>query len=146
MSYMTDGLTFNTLAEANTARAKQFRNSKGKKSHAKGIKEWTPEKWACALSGEVGELCNLIKKGFRGDFDPTNKEYKKDIANELADVQIYLDLLAQRLGVNLGKATIEKFNHKSRVVGAKVFIREDGSDWTPFDDKNPRMQAAKKSA
>jgi NTP pyrophosphatase (non-canonical NTP hydrolase) len=48
-----------------------------------------------ALAGEVGELCNLIKKWWRDD--KLNPEYKE----EMADVYIYLRLLAEQLGVDL---------------------------------------------
>lgn len=47
-----------------------------------------------ALAGEVGELCNVIKKYWR-DGKLTNYE------EELADVYIYLGLLAENLGVDL---------------------------------------------
>ncbi len=26
------------------------------------VKDWTPQDWALAMAGEVGELCNLLKK------------------------------------------------------------------------------------
>lgn len=81
-----------------------------------------------AVLGELGELANVMKKVRRGDM--TQAKAHQLIADELADVQTYLDILAMRLGVNLGKATIDKFNRVSMRVKAKVFIREDGSDWS----------------
>lgn len=30
------------------------------------LQDWSATDWACALAGEVGEACNLIKKARRG--------------------------------------------------------------------------------
>ncbi len=119
MSYGTDGLTFNTLRGANERRIK---DSKYKKCEA----EWTPAHWMQATMGELGELANILKKVDRGDF--TLKEVKVDIANELADVQTYLDILAFKLGIDLGRATTAKFNAVSKRIGSRVYIGDDG-DW-----------------
>lgn len=138
MGYGTDGLTFNTLRQADINRLPTFKNSQGGRAHKKDDgSDWNPAQWLQALVGEVGEFANLRKKFERGDI--TFEQYKVEAAKELADVQIYLDLLALRCldhgdyvdphGVNLGKATIDKFNEVSVRVGSEVFIRDDGSDW-----------------
>ena len=142
MGYMTDGLTFNTLRSANLKRVTQFRDAKGNLSHPKeggGLHSWTPADWMNAVVGELGELANLLKKVKRGDF--TLGEKRQEITDEFADVQTYLDLLAASVGVNLGQATIDKFNRVSKRVDSPVLIREDGSDWKydpsfdgPFED------------
>ncbi len=49
---------------------------------------------ALALAGEVGELCNLIKKEWRDGAD--NHEEQRD---ELADCRVYLELIAKCLGI-----------------------------------------------
>ena len=72
------------------------------------IKEWSLTDWATALAGEVGEACNLIKKLRRGE-----KISVHEIGNELADVVIYADLLAARLGLDLGILVTKKFNEVS---------------------------------
>lgn len=84
------------------------------------IKAWSPTDWACALSGEVGEACNFIKKLRRLDDKPVDldtfskcDEIKKEIAKELADVMAYLDLLATALDIDLEQAIIAKFNEVS---------------------------------
>jgi len=69
------------------------------------IEDWSPTDWACALAGEVGELCNFLKKMRRGK----NVDIKK-IRHEIGDVFTYLDLLSQRLGVDMFECAIEKFN------------------------------------
>lgn len=77
------------------------------------IEAWSPTDWACALAGEVGEAANLIKKGRRGE--PVSVVA---IATELADAVIYLDLLACRLGIDLGGAIASKFNVVSQRRGS----------------------------
>ena len=53
------------------------------------------------------------------NFSPT----KKDIADKVADVFTYLDLLAESLDIDLSKAVIEKFNEVSERVGFPDRIR-----------------------
>jgi NTP pyrophosphatase (non-canonical NTP hydrolase) len=78
-------------------------------------KDWTAADWMTALVGEVGELANLLKKIKRGDeVDPL------EVGKEIADVQTYLDLLAAHLGVDLGEATIQKFNEVSDRRGSGI--------------------------
>jgi NTP pyrophosphatase (non-canonical NTP hydrolase) len=60
------------------------------------------------MAGEAGEACNLIKKMRRGDHVNL-----KQVADELADLVIYADLLAARLDINLGAAVVDKFNEVS---------------------------------
>lgn len=81
---------------------------------------WSPTDWGCALAGEVGEACNLIKKLHRGDHVDRGA-----IAHELADVAIYLDILAGRLGIDLGAAVVEKFNIVSERVGSRYTLGEE---------------------
>jgi NTP pyrophosphatase (non-canonical NTP hydrolase) len=49
-----------------------------------------------ALCGETGELANLIKKDWRGD-----QIEREQIASELADIRIYLELLADAYTLDL---------------------------------------------
>ena len=58
---------------------------------------------ALAFAGEVGELLNLIKKDWRGDGDWRDGP----VFEELADVRIYLELLATALGYDLDAACVE---------------------------------------
>jgi NTP pyrophosphatase (non-canonical NTP hydrolase) len=124
MGYMTDGLTFNVLRAANQRRLPGFKNARGETTDHT---TWTANDWLTAVAGELGELANLLKKIRRGDF--TLEDVRDDVANELADVQTYLDILAASLHVNLGRATIAKFNAVSRRVQSQVRIADDGSDW-----------------
>jgi len=112
-------LTFNKLRDANVKRLRHFKSASGARSHSMPDgSDWTDGEWVCALVGEVGELANLIKKIRRGDIN--RMDVQDDIADELADIQTYLDLLAFRLGVDLGEATKSKFNRVSDRVGSEV--------------------------
>lgn len=137
MGYGTDGLTFNTLRGANQARLPQFKNKHGERAHSMPDgSDWTPAQWLQALTGELGEYANVRKKYERGDL--TFEEFRCEAAKELADVQTYLDILAMRCldsdgsahptGIDLGRATVEKFNEVSARVGSAVYIGSDG-DW-----------------
>ena len=74
---------------------KQLKEASKKRQHIYDDKKWTLPEWGCALSGETGELCNVIKKIHRGDFTLKEANEKELIADEAADVVIYLDLLCQ---------------------------------------------------
>lgn len=132
---MNDGLNFKTLREADIYRLPTFKNSKGGRAHKLDDgSDWNPAQWLQALTGELGEYANKRKKFERGDI--TFEEFKVEAAKELADVQIYLDLLAMRCldhddyvdpkGIDLGQATIDKFNEVSDRVGSPIYIGEDG--------------------
>jgi len=125
MGYMTDGLTFNTLRAGNVARLPTFKNKHGQLAHDKADgSDWSPAQWLQATVGELGEYANIRKKFERGDL--TEAEFMREATRELADVQIYLDLLAFRLGIDLGHATMEKFNEVSARVGSPITIDADG--------------------
>lgn len=126
MGYMTDGLTFNTLRGGNLARLPQFKNKHGELAHSKPDgSDWSPAQWLQAVTGELGEYANLRKKFERGDL--TAEEFKAQAASELADVVTYLDILAFQLGIDLGRATMDKFNEVSVRVGSTVRLAAD--DW-----------------
>ena len=54
---------------------------------------------ALALAGEVGEVCNKVKKYMRGDFEFEDLQAQLD--SELPDILIYLVMLADNLGIDL---------------------------------------------
>lgn len=125
MGYLTDGLSFNTLREANLARLPNFTNRHGKPAHSDPTGgDWSPAQWLQAAVGELGEYANLRKKVERGDL--TEEEGKPLLADELADTIIYLDLLAFQLGIDLGQAVMDKWNRTSKRVGDAHYIDADG--------------------
>lgn len=126
MGYGTDGLTFNSLRGANKARLPQFKNRKGEPAHSQPDgSDWALSTWCNAVLGELGEAANLIKKIERGDI--TLDEAREALGKEFADVVTYLDILAFRAGVDLGRATMDKFNEVSVRVGSTVRLAAD--DW-----------------
>lgn len=74
------------------------------------------------LAGETGEACNVMKKlererhGWAGSRDTV-----AHLAEELADVVICADLIAQQVGIDLGKAIVAKFDETSAKVGLPSF-------------------------
>lgn len=89
--------------------------------------EWNPddsitiEYRGNELAGEVGEACNVIKKlarerlGIRG-----SRATKEQLAEELADVVICVDLIAAQAGINLASAVRSKFNATSEKYGLRT--------------------------
>ena len=116
------GLTFNALRSANAARCPMFKNAKGEMQHSG--RDWSPNDWAVATGGEMGEAMNVLKKIRRGDM--TMSEARPKLAQEFADVVIYLDMLANGCGINLGEAVMDTFNAKSRQLELQLFITETG--------------------
>ncbi len=102
-------LTFSKLRKINIKRCEKIYHEDG------GIDAWSPNDWMTAVCGEVGEAANFLKKIKRGDEGVT----VQDVGKELADVVIYLDLLATRLRLNLGQEVINKFNETSKKYGFK---------------------------
>lgn len=122
-------LTFAALRKANTERCNSAFNHK--------LGDWSLTDWACALAGEVGEAANLIKKLRRGDYgdirfepqhiaikagedDATTPQLHEALADELADIACYLDLLAARAGIDLEAAIRRKFNIVSDRRGSPI--------------------------
>lgn len=91
--------------------------------HPKGLESWSMSDWATALAGEVGELCNVVKKLNRVRDDlPGNKESEdqlwESLRDEIADVYLYLDLFAQGAAhMDLAECVKVKFNKTSEKIG-----------------------------
>jgi len=114
-------LTFDQLREANLKRLPLFKNKQGEFCHTEGGKDWSKSDWLCAVLGELGELANLLKKIQRRDFVGEElMQAEIGVGKEFADVQTYLDIAAYRCGVDLGQATIDKFNEVSKRVECDV--------------------------
>lgn len=116
-------LSFEVLRAANTERLPLFKNCHGEPAHAeRDGSDWSRSDWLEAAVGELGEYANFSKKFRRGDINEV--EFKEHARKELADVVNYVDLLAFRLGINLGDAIREKFNTVSNRVGVAVYISD----------------------
>lgn len=86
------------------------------------IDVWDTSDWFLAMTGELGEAANIAKKlnrirnGINGNKE-TEQELRKKLKSELADIFIYLDLLAQHERIDLEEAIRETWNAKSEQIG-----------------------------
>lgn len=119
---MADSLGFfRDLREANLKRCEDS-------FHA--LEAWSLTDWATAMGGECGEALNVVKKlrrleigsGFVREFEESAPSLHRDLADEIADVVIYADLLAARAGIDLSEAIRRKFNEVSQRVGSQVHL------------------------
>lgn len=81
------------------------------------------------LSEEVGEVNGVIKKADRKKRMTSKKrsnKYRnkkvKDLGEEIADVIIYLDLVAAHFNIDLEKELVNKFNKVSNELGSSCFL------------------------
>lgn len=94
--------------------------------HPEGTSCWSVMEWACAMAGEAGEACNVAKKIKRAQDGVAGKHATaSELADELADTLIYMDLLAASQGIDLRRAVIRKFN--------AVSVREGMPDRLKYD-------------
>lgn len=98
-------LTFENLREANVKRCEESFFP---------LESWSLTDWACALAGEVGEVCGAVKKLKRGDGS------EQAIVDEIGDVMVYADLLLARINMKLDDAIVNKFNRVSDRVKSDV--------------------------
>jgi NTP pyrophosphatase (non-canonical NTP hydrolase) len=92
-----------------------------------GADEITPSFRGVELAGEVGEACNVVKKLERSRLGIAGSSADVlDLAQELADVIICVDLLAMDYGIDLWPAVVAKFNASSTKLQIPVFL--DGED------------------
>jgi len=86
------------------------------------LASWSLSDWMTATVGELGEASNIVKKlnrvrdGIPGNAESAD-ELRANLADELADTFIYLDLLAQAAGVDLPNAVSDKFARTSAKIG-----------------------------
>jgi NTP pyrophosphatase (non-canonical NTP hydrolase) len=128
------GLTFAHLNERNVARATRWHPG----FPADG---WNGADWSNAMCGEAGETANVVKKLRRietghGAVSHAGRKHDEDelraaLADELADVVIYADLLAAKYGINLGDAIVAKFNQVSESRGYPERLRAAHSHSEP---------------
>ncbi len=116
-------LTFDALRTANVKRCETAFHS---------VAAWAPWEWSNAMAGECGEACNLTKKmnrvwpanqfiqNWNKPEDQRMAELEARLAEEIADVVIYADLLAARIGRSLAECVVQKFNAKSDEIGSPV--------------------------
>lgn len=109
-------MTFGQFSQANRDRCESPDGFKHK------LEDWDTSDWFLAVLGELGEAANVAKKLNRvRDGIPGNKEgpdaLRAKLRNEIGDVFVYLDLLAQAHGFHVVDAAVEVFNAKSAEIG-----------------------------
>lgn len=72
-----------------------------------------------ALCGEAGELANMIKKRWRD-----NADLAEEIKDEIADIRVYLELLAKCFGIE-GSKLDERVQQKLVKVVARLQGKRD---------------------
>jgi NTP pyrophosphatase (non-canonical NTP hydrolase) len=86
------------------------------------LNSWSASDWMVALTGELGEAANILKKLNRvRDGIPGNRhtpdQLREDLALEMADVYTYMDLFCQAAGIDLRAAVEKKFADTSFRIG-----------------------------
>ena len=71
---------------------------------------------ALGLAGEAGEVANKVKKLVRDGTSSLPKEWKEQIGSEIGDVLWYCAVLADDLGISLGKIASE---NETKLQGRK---------------------------
>lgn len=80
------------------------------------------------FAGEAGEVSDAVKKllrfdrGIAGNKGQTREELVTAIKEEVGDVLISLDMLADAVGIDMREAIAEKFNKTSRKVGIPITV------------------------
>lgn len=86
------------------------------------LESWSLSDWLTATAGELGEAANIIKKlnrvrdGIPGNTE-TPEQLRAQLAEELADVAIYLDLMVQAAGFDLEAIRDAKFAKTNGKIG-----------------------------
>jgi NTP pyrophosphatase (non-canonical NTP hydrolase) len=115
---LPNGLTFAALRGANNNRQKEW----------PGNDQADIAFRALEVAGEAGELCEKVKKYLRGQRGiKGSTATSEEIAAEMGDLLVSLDLLANQLDIDLGRAAAEKFNQTSQKYGMRTHIGPDGN-------------------
>lgn len=114
-------LTFSHFSAVNR------RRSESPDGFGHSLGDWSLSDWFTATMGELGEAANVCKKLNRirdgiGGNSETEAVLRAKLASELADTFIYLDLLCQAAGLDLGAAVAGTFDAKSDAVGCDIKI------------------------
>jgi len=95
------------------------------------LSSWSLSDWMTATLGELGEAANVVKKlnRVRDDMERFNMGIAADVlrdqlADELADAAIYLDLMCQAAGLDLSTIMAAKFNKTSKKHGCPILFED----------------------
>lgn len=111
-------MKFSDLRQANVTRQKEWPGNDQADIAFRGLE----------VAGEFGEVAEALKKYLRGTRGIKGSTADlQDVANEMADAIIALDLLADQMGIDLGTAVARKFNATSEKYGLETRIKQSGS-------------------
>jgi NTP pyrophosphatase (non-canonical NTP hydrolase) len=94
------------------------------------------------FAGEAGEVSNAVKKlirhdnGTAGNTVLEREALVEALKEEIGDVLITIDMVAERYGIDLADAFVSKFNKTSRKVGIGVLIHPQTLDAVTVEDPN----------
>lgn len=101
---------------------RNLRRCESPKGFNHALSSWSLSDWTTAVTGELGEAANIVKKlnrvrdGIPGNVE-SEEELRAKLADEIADTAIYLDLMAQAAGFDLEAIRDAKFAKTSRKIG-----------------------------
>lgn len=92
------------------------------------LESWSLSDWITAITGELGEAANIVKKLNRirdkipGNGELTEQQLLAELQDELADTFIYLDLMFSRIGVDITDAIRTKYNKTSKKINSPFVL------------------------
>jgi len=92
----------------------------------------SPKNLAMALSVEVAELVEHFQWITEEQSRELLPERLREVAHEIADIQIYLIRLTDKLGVDLEAAVLEKLEHNRQKYPAER-VRGSADKYTRYD-------------
>jgi NTP pyrophosphatase (non-canonical NTP hydrolase) len=110
---MKKDFSFAEFTAVNLERAKRWHGADGVMDPS-----WSISDWSNAAAGEMGEVCNEVKKLKRidtgmqqhGNVPASRDAAIERIGKEIGDTAIYLNLLAARVGLTLQECIRAAFN------------------------------------
>ena len=91
----------------------------------------TPKNLAMALAGEVGELLEHFQWLTPEQSRELPPEVLEQVAHEIADIQIYLATLSDRLGIDIGPAVADKMHRNAEKYPADQ-VRGSARKYTAY--------------
>lgn len=101
-------------------------------------KDWSFVDWSNAIAGEVGELCNQVKKFKRSEGEEI---YFDNMREEIADVICYCIILADKMNLDLNVVLRKKINKVSKKMDYAPMIEDESIEekkakwWDDLDKK-----------
>ncbi len=81
----------------------------------------SPKNLAMALAGETGELVSIFQWMTEAQSATPDADTRQAIREEIADVQMYLLMLADKLSIDVAQAVAEKMEMNARKYPAPEF-------------------------